>query len=50
MLMKKDNNYIVLEGSANLTANPRAEQFILSNHKDLYEFHKGWMEDIYAGK
>jgi len=50
MLLEKDPDYFVIEGSANLTANPRVEQFILSNHKGLYNFHKEWMEAMYAGK
>jgi len=37
--------FLVCEGSANLTANPRLEQFVLTNERRLYEFHKGWMEE-----
>lgn len=45
-LMKIGENYFVIEGSANFTANPRIEQFILSNSKELFEFHKEWMDKI----
>ncbi len=41
--------YLVLEGSANYTANPRIEQNILANDRDLYEFHREWMEEVLAG-
>lgn len=35
--------FIVIEGSANFTANPRVEQYIINNDKELYEFHKKWI-------
>lgn len=38
--------YLVLEGSANYTANPRIEQNILANDRELYEFHRDWMEEV----
>ena len=47
LLRNKDYN-ITIEGSANLTANPRAEQFIINNNKELYEFHREWMENLYG--
>jgi hypothetical protein len=36
----------IIEGSANFTANPRIEQFILSNHVGLFHFHRSWMDKI----
>ena len=47
MLLGNEREKIVVEGSANLTANPRAEQFILTNHADLYDFHRKWMEGMF---
>ena len=44
---KAKNIYLTIEGSANLTANPRAEQFILTHSKELYEFHCEWMNDMF---
>lgn len=41
-------SYIVLEGSANYTANPRIEQNIIANDRTLYEFHREWMEEVLA--
>lgn len=40
----EQNLYIVLEGSANFTANPRLEQNIILNNKETFDFHKKWME------
>lgn len=43
------DDYFTIEGSANFTANPRVEQWSLSNSRELYEFHRGWMEEALAG-
>ena len=40
--------WLVCEGSANLTANPRLEQYVFTNDRGLYEFHRGWMEEALA--
>jgi hypothetical protein len=47
---KMKNQYITIEGSANMTANPRIEQSVITNSKQLYEFHREWMEELYAKK
>ena len=39
-------DYIVMEGSANWTANPRLEQFTVTNSRPLYDFHREWMEEM----
>jgi hypothetical protein len=39
--------WISVEGSANLTSNPRLEQYVLTNDKGLYDFHRGWMEECF---
>lgn len=36
----------VIEGSANLTANPRIEQMTISNHRELADFHKAWITNL----
>ncbi|MFA7327953.1 MAG: phospholipase D family protein [Candidatus Ratteibacteria bacterium] len=46
ILIRTEKDAIVIEGSANFTANPRLEQYTLTNDKGLYEFHKGWMEEM----
>jgi hypothetical protein len=45
-LMDNGVDFIVIEGSANFTANPRIEQFTVINSKELYDFHKKWMNEI----
>jgi len=45
-LLQKDKDYIVMEGSANFTSNPRLENFIIVNDRGLYEFHSGWFNDM----
>ncbi len=45
-LIHINQNYYVIEGSANFTANPRIEQFVLTNSKELFNFHKEWMNQI----
>lgn len=45
ILIKKNNNYYVIEGSANWTGNPRIEQNTVTQSKDLFEFHRAWMEE-----
>jgi len=44
LLAKTKNDYLVIEGSANFTSNPRLEQYVFTNNKKLFEFHKQWME------
>lgn len=48
-LVGDDPNYITLEGSANFTANPRLEQFVITNDRQVYDFHRNWMEETYSG-
>lgn len=36
--------HFVMEGSANWTANPRMEQSLLADSKELYDFHRAWIE------
>ncbi len=39
--------WITIEGSANLTSNPRTEQSLIANSRPLWEFHRGWMEETF---
>lgn len=39
-------DYIVIEGSANYTANPRIEQNIILNDEAVYRFHRDWLEEV----
>ena len=38
-------DYLVVEGSANFTANPRIEQYCIVNDRVVYDFHKAWIEE-----
>jgi hypothetical protein len=46
MLLGAAPDWIVMEGSANFTANPRLEQNTISNDQQLFDFHKAWMEEL----
>ena len=48
MLIGAPPDWIVLEGSANFTANPRLEQNTVTNDEELFHFHQEWMEDLLA--
>jgi hypothetical protein len=48
MLIGAPPDWIVMEGSANFTANPRLEQNTISNDRELFHFHKDWMEGLLA--
>lgn len=49
-LMKIGEKHYVIEGSANFTANPRVEQFVICQSKELFDFHKSWMQEIFNNK
>lgn len=44
--MPSDSPWIIIEGSANYTANPRTEQFSITNSRELWCFMRNWMEEI----
>jgi hypothetical protein len=48
MLLAAPPDYLVMEGSANFTANPRLEQTVFSNDRALFDFHRSWMESMLA--
>lgn len=48
MLFNHKNTYIVIEGSANFTANPRLEQNVITHSKALWEFHANWMNEMFS--
>lgn len=39
-------DYITVSGSANWSENPRIENFLILNDKDLFEHHKDWMSEL----
>lgn len=46
ILIETDENFYVIEGSGNLSINARIEQYIFMNNKEVYDFHKRWIEKI----
>jgi hypothetical protein len=42
----KCDKHIVFEGSGNLSHNERLEQYIFENNKNVYDFHKNWIDKI----
>jgi hypothetical protein len=46
MHAQSGRDWIVFEGSANWTANPRLENFVITNDRGLFKFHQAWMDDM----
>jgi hypothetical protein len=46
LLLAAPPAYLSIEGSANLTSNPRLEQTVVTNDRDLYQFHRAWFEEM----
>lgn len=40
------NAYLTVVGSANLTSNPRMENYVITNDRAVHEFHAAWMEEV----
>jgi len=47
VLLDANPDFIVIEGSANFTANPRIEQNTITNSKKLFDFHQNWIDGIF---
>ncbi|HVS73155.1 MAG TPA: hypothetical protein VHQ47_18010 [Phycisphaerae bacterium] len=43
-------HFITIESSANLRSCRNVEQFVLTNDAGLYEFHRGWMQQLFREK
>lgn len=39
-------DFLTVSGSANWSENPRIENFLLLNDKDLFDHHKDWMSEL----
>lgn len=44
--MKCGENYFTVSGSANWSENPRIENFLILNDKDLFDHHADWMNEL----
>jgi hypothetical protein len=47
-LMATGDDRYVLEGSGNMSSNAEIEQYIFDNSPEVYNFHAGWVEDIFT--
>ena len=43
---EKADMWLTVQGSANLTKNPRSEQLVITNNQEVYEFHRSWMQSM----
>ena len=48
-LLWNNNYHIVIVGSPNLTTNPRIEAIVITESKELFEFHYTWLTEIING-
>ena len=46
LAVKTETGYYVFEGSGNMSDNARIEQYVYEESKDVYNFHKGWMNEL----
>lgn len=41
--------HFVFEGSGNLSDNARIEQYLVEDSREMFDFHKNWMNEIHRG-
>lgn len=41
-----DDKYYIVEGSGNMTDNAKIEQYLFEQSKEMFYFHKSWMEEL----
>ena len=46
LAVKTETGYYVFEGSGNMSDNARIEQYVYEESEDVYNFHKGWMNEL----
>lgn len=44
-LINAGKNYLVISGSGNYSTNPKIEQYTIIKSKELYDFHKQWIDE-----
>ncbi len=44
--MKCNEDFLIVEGSGNLSINARIEQYVFDNNEEIYNFHKKWINEI----
>ncbi len=48
MCNHSQGDYFTVEGSSNWTSNPRVEQYVLTNNKEVFDFHKNWIDGLFT--
>lgn len=48
--LSNGHDFLVMEGSANYTSNPRIEQTTITNSKELFYFHADWISNAFNKK
>lgn len=46
ILLRSESVTLTIQASANITENPRTEQFVVTTHPDVYGLHKKWMNEF----
>lgn len=46
ILLRSGRHALTVEGSANFTSNPRLEQYVISNDRELLAFHVDWIDAL----
>ena len=44
-LIDQADRKLVIQGSGNYSENPKIEQYTICDDQNLFDFHRGWMED-----
>jgi len=50
ILLEAAGAHLVVEGSANFTANPRIEQYVITHDEQLLRFHASWIDEAVEGR
>lgn len=47
-LLSHADLHLCIMGSANFTANPRTEQYIMVNDRQVFDFYRNWFEEMFT--
>ncbi len=50
IMLIKAGGFFCVEGSGNLSDNAQIEQYTMDNNRELYDFHKNWMDHAFENK
>lgn len=46
VLIKTKKDFLVFEGSGNMSDNARIEQYLYENNEKMFDFHKNWIKNL----